>query len=560
MSQLALSLPASDSIPGPHLVAPSPTGAYDERVADRTDMFAADAAVQEAEDAAALLAAAGHPALVECQQTADLLTAHAATHPDDEAQAWAFEATERVIQCAYAIAEGDDERAATCARQAKRDRAAITLDTLESQGQVTAERLATLDPTTRELLTWYAAPFPLRWLFPPNKDRRGRIIRPRVVVLFHGPGGLSLGLLRILGVDFDVIGVDWDGGAVATATAAGFHVIHANVTDLDPENPALQHVTGIALTPPCQAFTQAGLRKGHYESAITLIESVILDASAAAGFYPWHESPSGYAPRLNMTWDEVREPLARLEDERAGLMTEVVIWPLAMLTRGSSVEWVVVEQSSALPARIENALLDQFTQAGWATTEAWTLDAVTYGSASHRKRRFMAAYRTTTPVVSLTPAEPFPVTTFAQCAGWPAGRTILTRGNRPVDPDTGRAKGGGSRSADRPSTCVTATIYGWADAETGERITQEDIGRLVGFPGAYPWRHVGRGKGTRNKAQQAADAVCPMVAAALFARVLGIPDWEMKTRAYVHELYGIRTRHAAAPAYLRSAYGVPLSG
>ncbi|MET7382957.1 hypothetical protein ABZT08_29860 [Streptomyces sp. NPDC005526] len=70
---------------------------------------------------------------------------------------------------------------------------------------------------------------------------------------------------------------------MATATVAGFHVIHADVTQLDPENPALQFVTGIA-PPPCQAFNPSGLRKGHYESAIALIEHTGLEAAAAAGF------------------------------------------------------------------------------------------------------------------------------------------------------------------------------------------------------------------------------------------------------------------------------------
>jgi site-specific DNA-cytosine methylase len=528
----------------------------DERLAE---LRAADAAEQEAEDAAALLEAAGHPALVECQRTADLLATHGDRHiHDDEAQGWAFDAVERVTECAYALLEGDDERAAACARQAKGERAAMTLDQLESEGRVTAQRLARLDDATRELLEWYASPFPLRWLFPPERNVKGRPVRPRVIVLFHGPGGLTLGLLRILAVDFDVIGIDLDQGAVATATAAGFTVIHADVTQLDPENPALQFVTGVALTPPCQAYAESGLGKGRTTAAIATLLPVIYEAGAAAGFLPWEGTPTGCAPRSGLTWDEVREPLAQLDDARAGLMTEVVIWPLAMLARGGWLEWVAVEQSSKLPAPIEQALFAELKQAGFHTTEAWTLDAVDYGAASHRVRRFMAAYRGPEPFVDLHPTEPFPTTTFAECVGWPIGRTILTRGNRPLDPATGRPKGGGTRSADRPSTCVTATIYGWADAETGERITQEDIGRLVGFPGDYPWRHVGRGKGIRNKAQQAADAVCPMVAAALFGRILGLENWEAKTRAYVHGLYKIPLPTQLSARLHAAAYAVPL--
>ncbi|POX58814.1 hypothetical protein C3492_35345 [Streptomyces sp. Ru62] len=450
----------------------------------------------------------------------------------------------RVIQCAYAVVDGETGEAAECGRAAKGERAAMTLDRLESED--TADRLVALDRETYELLQWYAAPWPVEWLFPPAKDDQGRPRRPRIVVLFTGPGGLTHGILRILRANVDIVGVDLDRGAVATSTAAGYRTIHADVTDLDPEHPCLQHVTGIALTPPCQAYNPSGLRKGHYAGAIALIEHTVLEAAAAAGFCPvvtpdgGDVAPGcedGYAPRSRMTWDEVREPLEQLEDARAGLMAEVVIWPLAMLARGGSVEWVAVEQSSALPARIEAALMDRLSEAGWHTTEAFTLDAVDYGSASHRKRRLMAAYRGERPFVDLTPAEPFPDTTFAQVVGWPTGRTYLTRGNRPVDPVTGRAKGGSARSADLPSTCVTATAYGWTCAETGERISQEDIGRLVGFPADYPWRHVGRGRGVRNMAQQAADVVCPMVSAALFGRILGDRQWEAKTRAYVEELY-----------------------
>ncbi|MGW9440598.1 hypothetical protein [Streptomyces sp. NPDC055607] len=500
-----------------------------------------DFARHDAEDAAAMVAAAGHPALVECQTVAALLAECAVLHPGREADEWKFDAVERVTECARAIAEDNHERANDCYNEARGERAALACDRLEERGRVTAETLAALDDDTRRLLEWYAAPFPIEWLFEPARDTFGRIIRKRVIVLFHGPGGLSVGLRDVLGADVDIIGVDLDGGAVATAVAAGFRVIHADVTQLNPESPALAWVSGIALTPPCQAFTPSGLGKGRYAGAINLILSVIYEATAAAGFLPWDGLPTGFAPRSGLTWDEVREPLADLEDERAGLMAEVIIWPLAMLARwNETLEWVAVEQSSALPAQIEDALFAELTGAGWHTTEAWTLDAVNYGAASHRKRRFMAAYRgETKPFVDLTPTAPFPATTFAEVVGWPTGRTILTRGNRPVDPETGRAKGGGSRSADRPSTCVTATIYGWTDSETGERITQADIGRLVGFPGDFPWRHVGRGRGVRNVAQQAADAVCPMVAAAVFGRILGIMDWEEKTRTYIHRIYRV---------------------
>lgn len=509
------------------------------------DGTAAPSPTKEAED---LTGAAGHPALVECRAAAELLNAHADAHPDDEtAQGWAFEAVERVDLCTWAVEEGDEEAAAEYARAAKGERAAVTLGQLDEAGPMTPERLATLDADTLALLQWYAGPWPMRWLWPPEEGT------PRVINLFHGPGGWSVGIRDVLGADVDMVGVDLDPGAVATATAAGFEVIHASVTDLDPECPALRWVTGIILSPPCQAFSPAGLRMGRYASAIELIVSVVRGVGAAGGFFALVDDEgqdAGSAPRSGESWDDVRAPLAELDDPRAGLMAEVVLWPLAMIARGGSVEWVAVEQSSALPAEIEAALTAELVQAGWGTVEAETLDAVRYGSPSHRRRRFLSAFRTAAPFVSIHPAEDFPVTTFAECAGWARGRTVNTRGQRGIDPKTGRPKGGNAFPADRPSGCITATAYGWKDDESGEKLGQATIGRLVGFPGDYPWTHVGRGAGIRNKAQQAADAVCPMVGAAIIGRALGIEEWEPRARAYADALYRPVARTAAPLAVI----------
>ncbi|WP_435596533.1 DUF3560 domain-containing protein [Streptomyces albogriseolus] len=512
------------------------------------------------EEAAPLAAVAGHPAVAECQATAELLTAYAEEHPgDEEAEGWAFEAVERADFCTWAVEDGDEEGARALADEAKGVRAAFTLGRLDEAGPMTPERLAALDADTLALLKWYAGPWPVRWLWPPETNEAGKPLRPRVINLFHGPGGWSVGIRDVLGADVDMVGVDLDPGAVATAEAAGFEMIRASVTDLDPESPALQWVTGVILSPPCQAYSPAGLRMGRYASAIELIVSVVRCVGAAAGFLALVDedgNDAGTAPRTGETWDEVRAPLAALDDVRAGLMAEVVVWPLAMLTRGGSVEWVAVEQSSALPSEIERALLDEFVQAGWGTVEAETLDAVDYGAASHRRRRFMTAYRTAAPFVSVRPSAPLPRTTFAECVGWERGRTVATRGKRGINPETGRAKGGGNFSADKPSTCITATAYGWADAETGEKIEQAQIGRLVGFRGDYPWRHVGRGEGIRNRAQQAADAVCPMVAAAVIGRALDVEEWETRARAYAHELYGTGTP-AAVPVAPAAGVSVP---
>ncbi len=254
-----------------------------------------------------------------------------------------------------------------------------------------------------------------------------------------------------------------------------------------------------------------------------------------------------------MSWDEVREPLEQLEDARAGLMAEVVIWPLAMLARGGSVEWVAVEQSSALPARIEAALMDRLSEAGWHTTEAFTLDAVDYGAASHRKRRLMAAYRGERPFVDLTPTQPFPVTTFAQVVGWPTGRNYLTRGNRPWtrSPAVPRvavpaAPTSRRRALRRPPTAGPVPRPASGSRRRTSAVWSASRRTTRGAMSARPR--------VRNKAQQAADVVCPMVSAALFGRILGDRQWEAKVRAYVEELYRPAAAEEGGQTLLRKLF------
>ncbi|TGB01816.1 DUF3560 domain-containing protein [Streptomyces palmae] len=498
---------------------------------------------QEAADAEARVYAAGHPAYMECCRVQAVLHQFAEEHTDmDDAAEWAFDAMLRAQECAHALMEGDRARAEELAREAKGERVAFTLGRLEDSGAIGphGEGVALLDEATRDLLTWYAAPYPVRWLF--------RADRPRILHICHGPGGWSVGIRDVLGADADMVGIDLDGGAVATARAAGFYMVHGDVTALDPEHPALREVTGVVLSPPCQPYSPGGLRKGRYAAAIALICDVIRGVGAAAGFLAVHGAPTGYAPRSGDTWEEVRAPLTALDDERAGLMAEVAIWPLAMLCRGGALQWVAVEQSSALPQQIEEALFTEFRQAGWGQTLSEVLEAADHGAPTRRKRRFMTMHRSAAPLPAAEPANPLPVVTFAEALGWDKGHRVKTRGNRRIDPATGRPKGGGDFNADTPGICVTATAYGWQREADGLKLTQPEIGRLVGFDAAYPWTHVGRGRGVRHLAQQAADVVCPMVAARVIGRVLGV-DWEAPTRAYVARLY----RPAATTAPTRAA-------
>ncbi|MGV9252319.1 hypothetical protein [Streptomyces sp. NPDC003697] len=299
--------------------------------------------------------AGGNPALAACLTTAEALSAYAAEHPGPEAAQWAFVAQERVGECTYRIDEGTgQDELQGLADAARGELAALTLGLLDEAGPMTAERLAALDADTLALLTWYAAPWPVRRLWPPETDAHGVALRPRIVNLFRGPGGWSEGIGRVLGVDVDMIGVDLDPGAAATGNAPGHVCMVADVAALYPEHPALQWVVGVILSPPCQAISPAGAppgARGRGDRAGLRGDPNRGRRGRLPADRARRPVRCRVAPRSGETWPEVRAQLAGLEDERAGLMAGAAIWPLAMLCSNGSVEWVAVEQSSALPAR-----------------------------------------------------------------------------------------------------------------------------------------------------------------------------------------------------------------
>ncbi|MHC3392266.1 DNA cytosine methyltransferase [Streptomyces lavendulocolor] len=399
--------------------------------------------------------------------------------------------------------------------------------------------IASLSDQEREEL---AGPWPVEWLYAPKP---GAPIR--VVNLFAGPGGWCEGIVHVLGEPVDMVGVDISEAACATAQAAGFRRICASVTDLDPANPALRYVVAVILSPPCQTLSPGGKLAGLAEEAMGLVEEVISQAGAAAGFVMVDDAGDGmegYAPPTGATWDEVRAPLAGLKDARTGLMAEAVIWPLALQARHNSIRWVAMEQSSNLlkakaAEYVVEAIASEFYGAGWEYAKFSLVEAADYGAASKKNRTFMVCMRYARPFTSYRPSKPVPATTWAACMGWEKGHKVTTRGVRGINPLTGRPKGGGTFTADEPGTTVTGTAYGWKREADGLTHTHADLGRAVGFRADFPWTHVGRGEGIRNKTQLIADTVSPMAAAAWIGHILG-RAWEARTRAYVRSLYALR--------------------
>jgi DNA (cytosine-5)-methyltransferase 1 len=393
-----------------------------------------------------------------------------------------------------------------------------------------------------------AAPWPAEWLLAPLP---GDPIR--VVELFAGPGGWSEGIAAVLGVAVDSCGVDISPDACATARAAGHRRICADITTLDPEHIALRHTRAVIISPPCPAFSPAGKLTGLEARNIQILCDAIAYVGEAAGTMPIADVDCddlfpdledlddcplcseygyhpGFRPRSGATWDEVRAEAAGVSDPLIALMLEVVIWPIALQAAGAPIQWMAMEQSSNLPEDILDDLAVEFYASEWAYNSREIMEAADYGLPSRRKRVYMIATRYYS-TVKTARIRPLPATTMAQALGWRPGERVNTRGNRPVDPKTGRAKGGNAFSADGPSWCLTGKARTWKRESDDYRLTSEEAGLLVGFRRSYPWQ------GSRTSAfQQAADVVSPVMAAIVLSGVMGGLG-EALVRDYVAQLY-----------------------
>lgn len=179
-----------------------------------------------------------------------------------------------------------------------------------------------------------------------------------ILDLFAGPGGWDLGL-EMCGRG-DVVGIEWDDDACATRRAVGFPTIQADVAAW-PER-LMPRAEGLIASPPCQAFSAAGKRKGHLDADRLL---AFADRWARDGW-----SPPGDG------WADVRTPLI-LEPMRY----IDVIEP----------EWVAMEQvAPALP--FFQAMLDGLDKRGYSASVA-VLQAEAFGVPQTRKRCFLVAHR-----------------------------------------------------------------------------------------------------------------------------------------------------------------------
>lgn len=351
-----------------------------------------------------------------------------------------------------------------------------------------------------------------------------------------------------------------------TARAAGHRRICADITTLDPEHIALRYTVGLIVSPPCPSFSPAGKHSGQEQANIDVLCRVLAQTSEAGGFLPGNELDDwcegcdtcdelgyhdGFAPRSGVTWDELRAQLAPLTDARIGLMAELLFWAFGMQAAGAPLQFIAMEQSSRLPQQILDDIRLELRggqeEGEWYWTTQGILEASQFGLASRRERVFFLASRRLSYLP--TPGENVRQTTMAQALGWKEGERINTRGERPIDPKTGRPKGGNEFSADKPSNCLTGKARTWKRVSDGLRLTIQEAGLLVGFRRSYPWQ------GSRTSGfQQAADVVSPIMAAAVLSGVLGVP-WRARVLDYQEQLYRMNEyRDAEEPLYWMNDY------
>lgn len=394
------------------------------------------------------------------------------------------------------------------------------------------------DASPRQMGPWeydgllkLAGRWPVRWLF-----KRQDWEPERVINLFAGIGGWEYGAQDILGLDLDIVGIEFHKDTASTAIANGLRRIVCDVTLLDPRHPALRYTSGLIVSAPCQCWTPAGLRKGR-DNIQAILDMFDCAWEAIAGFphEDMCEEICGQECTSLDMWtgpaydlEEVRDMGRELTDPRAGLIAEVVIWALG-LSVSWNLKWVVMEQSSALPMEILEGIKHEILQSGmdWFGADYKILDAMDVGLASRRRRVFLVGMRDQrVNLDALTPREPFRPTTAREALGWSEGRMVNTRGVR-------QTAGGNAWSADKPATGITSKIRSWYPEDDPDyRFTYDEIGLLVGIkPGKT---YVGK---RTPITQGQGDVVSPLHGAQVLGYVHRV-DWETDLRAYVEfELY-----------------------
>ncbi|MET9016944.1 hypothetical protein ABZX74_39710 [Streptomyces olivaceoviridis] len=272
--------------------------------------------------------------------------------------------------------------------------------------------------------TDFAFPYPPHWArtWQEGEPERG-------VEAFGGPGGMATGR-ELVDDGGDWVLIEQNRDAAATARAAGYWVVEADIRTLDPRHPALRGTRRFHGSPPCQTLSDGGKRSAWNSQEISELQSIMWQASEAFGFlevddlcslyggphhyygdiidgmddhpdaHRWGELCGGGHLPPCMTPAAFREWAASaVSDERTALMAEMLIWPMCLVQIGAPLVSITMEQSANLlkqtPALAE-AIQSEITSPegfGWAWCSWQIADAADFGAATHRERAWMVATR-----------------------------------------------------------------------------------------------------------------------------------------------------------------------
>jgi DNA (cytosine-5)-methyltransferase 1 len=307
------------------------------------------------------------------------------------------------------------------------------------------------------------------------------------VDLFAGPGGWDEGAR---GLGLRTVGVEWDSAACRTAQAAGHQRVRADVSQLAPA-PFAGRVRGLIASPPCTAFTVAGL--GHGRADL----DVLTGAVAAV-------------------WDGTLDPAQAGAGDQGQLALQPVLWAAALQP-----EWIALEQVREV-APLWQAVALVLRRHGYST---WTacVDAADYGVPQNRRRAVLLASRTRTvhapaathaadPQPDLFGDGPLPWCSADSTPCTPAGSVLRSNYGSGGDP-AARTE----RPTCRPALTVTSKVgrnYLLHPDGTRHRVTVEQAAAWQTFPPGYPWAG-----GMTSAYEQLGNAVPPLLAQHLLGAV-----------------------------------------
>lgn len=256
-----------------------------------------------------------------------------------------------------------------------------------------------------------------------------------ILDLFAGPGGWDEGA-RSIGVHVD-LGIEWDKHACATAEAAGFARLQADIAALNPIEVAPDGLVGLIASPPCQAWSSAGKQLGEDDRTSC------------------HELADRMAQGDDSTdWIEWADP-------RSALVCQPVRW-----ARDLKPEWIALEE---VPAVL--GLWQHFGRifTGWGY-HVWTgvLNAANYGVPQTRKRAFLIASR----VQRVAPPMPThskhpdmfsePWVSMAEALGWDGSALVGFPRRSDGQEEVGGYRARDFTSASEPAQVVTEKARSWS--------------------------------------------------------------------------------------------------